>query len=464
VKRLVVKGEWVIRASGGRQVPVRDHAVVIEAGRIADVTAAPPMDAEVIDIPGAIVCPGLLNLHNHTINAPVFRGIVDDLPRSAIGESKVYSMLMPIGSLAMTYLSDEELEAVVALGLLEVMKSGATTLLDQFRPRQQVILNLAKRWGLRFYGAPYLFSPARSVGDRQVADAAKGSVEGATGLEAFERLFAEFDEGPGGRIRVILGPHAADSCAPDLLIAVDHMARERNLLVTLHLAQSQGEVDRVRAERGLGPAAYMQSVGLLREGVLFAHGTHLTDDELPRLSGAGAAIANCASVFLRGGKSPTFERFRRHGVKTVIGTDAERMDMFSQLRSTGFASKQMFAASTAATAADMLHAATITGADVLRRPDLGRLEKGATADLIVIDAMKPHLQPVCDPIRTLVWYASAGDIDTVIIDGKPVVRGGRATSVDEAAIVTRGREATLRLWEESKRRGHFPVEAAPATI
>ena len=137
--------------------------------------------------------------------------------------------------------------------------------------------------------------------------------------------------------------------------------------------------------------------------------------------------------------------------------------MFSQLRSTGFASKQMFAASTAATAADMLHAATITGADVLRRPDLGRLEKGATADLIVIDAMKPHLQPVCDPIRTLVWYASAGDIDTVIIDGKPVVRGGRATSVDEAAIVTRGREATVRLWEESKRRGHFPVEAAPAT-
>jgi hypothetical protein len=94
---------------------------------------------------------------------------------------------------------------VVALGLLEVMKSGATTLLDQFRPRQQVILNLAKRWGLRFYGAPYLFSPARSVGTGR-SPMPQGRRRRRDWARGLQRLFAEFDEGAGGRIRVILRP------------------------------------------------------------------------------------------------------------------------------------------------------------------------------------------------------------------------------------------------------------------
>ncbi len=461
--RTVIKTEWTIRSLKDRQVPVKGQAVVIENGRIADVTADPPTDAETIEVPGGIAVPGFLNLHNHTINAPLFRGIVDDLPRRAIGESKVYSMLMPMGALAMTFLDDEELEALVAIGLLEIMKSGATTLVDQFRPRQRVIFDLARRWGLRFYGAPYLFSPAAKVGDATVAAAARGSFEGDTGLAHFERLFADYDEGPSGRIRVILGPHAADSCAPDLLAAANRIARERNLLATIHLAQSQGEVDRVAKDRGMSCADYMESVGLLREGVIFAHGTHLTAPELAKVAASGAAIANCASVFLRGGKSPNFAHFKAHGVRVGLGTDAERMDFFSQMRATGFASKQATGAGDSGTAAELVHAATIASADILRRPDLGRIAPGAAADLIVVDAMKAHLQPIRDPLRTLTWYASSADIDTVVIDGRIVVRRGRLAGIDEAAIIAKGRAATAKLWDEAKRLGHFPPEAEPAS-
>jgi cytosine/adenosine deaminase-related metal-dependent hydrolase len=214
-------------------------------------------------------------------------------------------------------------------------------------------------------------------------------------------------------------------------------------------------------QRGLGCAAYIRSVGLLREGVILAHGTHLTDDELLEMRDTGAAIANCASVFLRGGKSPNFERFRRAGVRFGIGTDAERMDFFAQLRATGFASKQAYGAGDAATAADLLRAATMGAADILRRPDLGRIEKGATADLLVIDALKPHLQPVHDPVRSLVWYATAADIDTVLIGGRAVIRGGRAVGIDEASVIAEGAAATRRVWAESRARGYFPVEADP---
>lgn len=462
VTRLVIRTAWTIAWRKGRHVPLEDHALVVETGRIVDVTPTPPEDAETIAIPDGIAFPGFINLHNHTINAPLFRGIVDDLPRSAIGESKVYSMLMPMGSLAMTCLDPAGLRAMVALGLLEVLRSGATTLLDQFRPPQAVILDLAREWGLRLYGAPYLFSPAASVRDPGVARAAQGSLEGETGLAEFDRLFRAHDQGERGLIRVMLGPHAADSCGPDLLRAADRIARERGLLLTTHLAQSQGEVDRVAAQHGMSPAEYMDSVGLLREGVILAHGTHLTDAELVRVRDAGAAIANCASVFLRGGKAPNFARFHRQGVRVGIGTDAERMDMFAQLRATGFASKQAFGAGDAATAAELFHAATAGAADILRRPDLGRIAPGASADIVVVDAGKPHLQPVHDPVRSLVWYATSADIDTVLIAGRPVLRGGRAPGLDEAAIIRDGAVATRRVWQEAKRRGHLPTEAEPS--
>jgi 5-methylthioadenosine/S-adenosylhomocysteine deaminase len=109
----------------------------------------------------------------------------------------------------------------------------------------------------------------------------------------------------------------------------------------------------------------------------------------------------------------------------------------------------------------MFHAATIGSADILRRPDLGRLERGAAADVVVVDARRAHLQPIRDPIRSLVWYASSADVDTVIVDGKPVVRAGELLGVDEEEIVRNGADATWRLWEEAKRRGHFPAEAEP---
>jgi cytosine/adenosine deaminase-related metal-dependent hydrolase len=459
--RLVIKTAWTIATIGERQVPVENLAIVVEDGRIADLTRSPPADAETISLAQGIAVPGFINLHNHAINAPLFRGIVDDLPRSAIGESKVYSMLMPMGGLAATFLDEHELKAIMALGVLEVLRSGVTTLVDQFRPPQASIFDLARQWGLRLYGAPYLFSPAAGAADASVAGASRGSLEGETGLAEFERLFRTYDGGRDGLMRVILGPHAADSCAPDLLRRVDAIASERNILVTIHLAQSQGEVERVAQQRGLGCAAYIQSVGLLREGVILAHGTHLRDDELRLVRDAGATIANCASVFLRGGKAPNFERFRRAGVRVGIGTDAERMDFFAQLRATGFASKQAYGAGDAATAAELLRAATMGAADILRRPDLGRIEKGATADLLVIDALKPHLQPVNDPVRSVVWYATPADIDTVLINGRAVIRGGKAVGIDEAAIIAAGAAATRRVWAESRVRGYFPLEADP---
>jgi hypothetical protein len=149
VAHTVVKAEWIIRSLRDKQIPVQGRAVVIENGRIADVTADPPAEASTIEIPGRIVFLGFINLHNHTINAPLFGGLVDDLCRRAIGESKVCSMLMPMGALAMTLPDDAGLEAVVAIGMLEIMRNVATILVDQFPPPQRAIFDLARLNGPR---------------------------------------------------------------------------------------------------------------------------------------------------------------------------------------------------------------------------------------------------------------------------------------------------------------------------
>ncbi len=455
-RRIVLRAAWVIACRGGCHVALPDHAVVVEGDRIADVTTVPPADAIQLDMPGGVVLPGMINLHNHTLNAPVFRSIVDDLPRGGVGPSKVYSMLMPIGGLAVTALSPKELGDLVALGLLEVARSGATTLVDQFRPRQAMILDLAREMGLRFYGAPYLFSPSDTKTDAEVARAARGSFEGASGLASFRDLHARHDGGEAGRLRVILGPHAADSCDPDLLQEADRLSRELDTLTMIHAAQSRGEVDRVRERHGVDVATYLARNGLLRPRVILAHGVFFSDDELARVAASGAGLANCANVFIRGGTAAPFERFTAAGVRTGIGTDAERMDMFAQMQVTGFASKQAMGRGDAATAAKLLHAATIGGADILGRSDLGRIERGAKADLLMVDLMKPHLQPVRDPIRSLVWYASAQDIDTVMIDGAIVLRAGRFLRGDEAMIVARGATAGSKLWALADARGMLP--------
>jgi cytosine/adenosine deaminase-related metal-dependent hydrolase len=456
---VAIRAAWILAERDGRQALLPDHVVVVEGGRIADVTRERVVDAELIDVPGGIAIPGLINLHNHTLNAPLFRSLVDDLPRSATGPSKVYSMLMPIGGLAVTALDPDSLGDLVALGLLEVVRSGATTMVDQFRPRQAVILDLAHAMGLRLYGAPYLFSPAAGMADDRLAAAARGSGVGAETFAAFESMLSAHHQ-PSGRIRLMLGPHAPDTCGPDLLREVDRRARADDLLATMHLAQSRGEIEAVRARHGLGPIDYVESCGLLRDGVIFAHGVFLEDDELARVAASGAAIANCANVFLRGGTPAPFERFAGAAVRVGIGTDAERMDMFAQLRTSGFVSKQASGRGDAASAARLLRAATRDGADILRRGDLGRIAPGAAADIVVVDLMQAHLQPVRDPLRTLVWYASARDIHTVMIDGRVVIGGGRYRLGDERAIIARGARATAKVWELAERNGNLPSPVA----
>jgi cytosine/adenosine deaminase-related metal-dependent hydrolase len=210
---------------------------------------------------------------------------------------------------------------------------------------------------------------------------------------------------------------------------------------------------------GRSASEYARDTGLLGERVVLAHAGCSTDEDLAVLAATGTHVANCAFGFAREGRNYPYARFANAGIRTGIGTDSHGMDLIGELRVTGLLSKQFFRKAHAGTAHQLMCAATLVGADALGRPDLGRIEAGAKADLLVFDLFKPHLQPVWDPIKNLVWKGHAGDIALVMVHGEPVMRDGAFLKADEAAIMRTAAGAARKIWRIGVDRGILPVPA-----
>ncbi len=451
----VVRGAWVLAYEAGHPVLRANASVVVEGRTIAAVTEGEPPAADLrLGGSRALVIPGFVNLHSHCVNAPLFRGIVDDAGSSDGASGGIYSLLMPVGDLAARELSREEYGDLVALGMLEALKGGSTTLLDMWRTEQDVFFDVAKAFGIRAYACPYLFSTRTlKLGpDGQPVYESSGAADDG-GLARVLDLHRRFDGDAQGRIRVALGPHGTDSCAPDLLRAVREAADRLGCRVSIHLAQSELEEREIRRRYGKGPVEYLRHVGLLGSDLVAAHCVYASDADLAILRETGTHVASCARVYARGGTMAAYHRFASHGVHTGIGTDSPSMDLLGELRAAGFVSKLQAGASRAAPAQALLDAGTTAGADALGRPDLGRIAPGARADLLVVDLARPHLQSVQDPIKTLVWYATPSDISTVMVDGELLVHEGRLQRGDEVAIADRGRRSAEKVWDLAARRG-----------
>ena len=165
------------------------------------------------------------------------------------------------------------------------------------------------------------------------------------------------------------------------------------------------------------------------------------------MAARGATVLNCPRVFARAGLTAAFSRFAAHGVRTVVGTDGYNMDLLGELNAASLISKTSSQRADVANSPELIDSITATAADVIERPDLGRIAPGATADLTVVDLTHPHLQPLFDPRRALVALANRANIDQVVVDGRVLVDGGRHALGDEAAITSAGAAAIGKIWD-----------------
>jgi 5-methylthioadenosine/S-adenosylhomocysteine deaminase len=260
----VIAGKYVLGMKDGRQAVLQDHYVYVDGTRIEAVTRdAPAAGTEVIRYEHGLVTPGFINLHAHCIRGGLFRGIPDDLDIEPYVPTLVYRILLPLTALATKELSREELRAVTALGLIDLLKGGSTTVLDQWHHGQEVFFDVAKEIGMRVVGAPFIMSASNS---RLGADGFPVWDFDNDGLAQLQKSIATFkarDEGREGLVQVAIGPHATDTCLPELLRECRKAADDLGAVLTTHFAQTPQELALLRSRYGMGPAEYAKAAGLL---------------------------------------------------------------------------------------------------------------------------------------------------------------------------------------------------------
>ena len=454
-----VFGSYVLAESGGGPAVLRDRWVLLEGRRIAAVTTDRPGADIVLDRPGRFVLPGFLNLHNHSFSEMVARTHAEDGAGRKDVNSIVYTVLMPLSRRGAEILTSAERLAVARLGILQLLKGGAATAMEPFRNGIPEMFDAAFEMGLRFYGAPYLFSTgdaqAQADGTVRYAPASEGGDDGAVDLETWNALHARWEGRDNGRIRLAMSPHATDTCNPDLLRTLAARARELHVPLTTHVAQSRREVDTIRARYGRSPAEYLEWLGVLGPDLLAAHCVHCTPSDVRLMAGRGTTILNCPRVFARSGEPASFAYFKSHGARTVVGTDGYNQDLLGELNAASMISKTHAGNAAAAPAPELIAAVTGEAAAAIGRDDLGRIGPGARADLTVIDLTHPHLQPLFDPRRALVSLANRANVDAVVVDGRVLIAEGRYLAADEAAITAAGVAAIGKIWDLPEARAAF---------
>ena len=401
-------------------------AVALEGDSISYV--GPPTretSGTVIRLDGCVLLPGLIDVHTHT-PMWLFRGLTEDVPRG----DWLPRRMRPLEALV----GPRELRAGALAGCLELMTNGVTTIADRYNDMGEVA-GAIEESGLRAVVAHSLY-------DR---DAERG-------LRETEALLERFGADPArSRVWAGLGPHATDTCGPDLLRRVAALAERSGGRVFIHLAQAEAEVAAVRARGSAGCAAYLDELGLLGPTVVVAHGTYLTDGEADLVGGRGTAVAHCPSSNAKiEGRVAPVGRMRRAGAVVGLGTDAaccnNGMDLFAEMRTAGLVNKVAADDPAAFPAEVLLRMATTEAAAALGIAHLvGSLETGKRADVIAVDRRVPHLLPWHDPVANIVYAARPSDVSAVFVDGRPLVLDRRPVGLDAERILADGTQAARAL-------------------
>jgi cytosine/adenosine deaminase-related metal-dependent hydrolase len=467
--RTLVKGSWVVGFDGEEHRLIRDGVVVYEDDRIVHVGKSyDGKTDDVVEARGQLVLPGLINIHAvASICIVHFR--IDGVGEG--GSPRTKEAMMEGLRNPRAYLDGEDLRTSARFCFAELLKGGATTIgeitafgstgLQPPREQAEVLSETAGEMCARAYiSHPYI--DGKTYRDEGGTHYYFDEEAGLKALGEAVRFCDEYEGAYDDRLRTMLFPYMFDACSEGLLRETRRVAQEKNLPVHMHTAQYLPEYYESLRRYGKTPVHFLHDIGFLAPRTILTHLLYtsynpvspapntVTRDlrDIEMLARTGVTLGHTPAVWARVGLMlNSYARFRDARVNIAIGTDSFPMDMLMEMRYAAIMGKVADRHRAAVTAGDVFNAATLGGAKALGRPDLGRLAPGAKADLLIVDLTGIHTALTYDPIKTLVYFASQRDIETVIVDGKTVVEGGRIPGLDEEALAREANEVNRR-WVE----------------
>ena len=430
VADLVITHAYVVTMNDRKDI-IADGAVVIRDSRIVAVgpaaLAAQFTAKQTIDAAGDIVMPGMINTHTHAAMT-VFRGLGDDVP------DRLRRFIFPLEK---NLLDRELVHWGTLLGLIEMIEGGTTTFVDMYYFEDEVA-RVAKQLGMRGI-----------VGETVINFPAPDAPEPYGGLALAKKFAAEFRDDP--LITPALAPHAPYTLDAAHLREIAAVSAELNLPVLMHLAEMTEEMTSLRKDHNMTPVEYLDSLGLLNRRLVAAHCIFVTDSDIALLKARDVGIAHnmVANIKSAKGVAPALKMFD-DGLRVGLGTDGpmsgNTLDVLGQLGYVAKLHKLDRKDRNVMPAVTVVEMATRGGARAIHREaDLGSLEAGKLADVIVLDHNATALVPLYDVYSALVYAASPKDVRTTIIHGRVVMQDRRLLTVDAAAVKSQMRAIAQRI-------------------
>jgi cytosine/adenosine deaminase-related metal-dependent hydrolase len=463
-RRYAIEAGLALVEESGQLRIRRDVTILVNADRIEDVVAGFGSSRRYgnlgrLDARTHLVAPGFISGHTHVAGGTTTRGIIEN------GRS----FARPL-ELADT-LSDDELDAITAFNLAELILSGCTTQVEMALSLKQAesYVRVARRLGARGYpggmipGIHRLFPIWFRANDQALYDSVPGTLAEIQANLEFARRNMGLED---GRIQPMMAPHATDTQTPETMRAIAAAARELGTGVHFHLSQSANETNTVKRLWGMTPAQWCDSFGLL-DGPFF--GAHMSGLDFavdpPVLNAKGGVYAHCPSAGGAGGGTQPYPEALAKGMRVNIGIDTHSNDYVENLKLAvlyGQARRSLINATspfplTNPTMLMAIDGATRIGAAGLRRSDLGRIAPGAKADLMTIDVTGPLVGTGAVPREPLnnLLYAHGLSVRHVLTDGRLQVWNGQFVADDLTRIAREAGAAVERLWGMLAAEGFF---------
>lgn len=472
--KTLIQGGYVVGFNGKSHEILKEGVVVFENETISFVGFSYTGSVDkTVDARKKLVIPGFVNTHIHASSNAGDYFLNDPGKNDYFGSNYLTYLTPRKGAKGPQGLEDFRVGGKYTL--IHAMKNGSTTIQvygggaeggDEF-------VDMVGELGLRAYLAPS-YRNVNFYYDNGALRYVWNDEIGEKGLQRAVDFVKKHRGRHNGRIQGMLYPRQPDTCTPEILRKTKEAAKELGIGIQIHAAINLIEFHQIIAKYGKTPIAFLADLGFLGPEVILGHCVFISGhswtvlprgDDLKLIADSGSSISHCPFKYAKFGIAmESFDRYLANGVNVSLGTDSYPMDMVNEMRTASMANRFVERDYLAGSYGNVFNAATLGGAKAVGRDDLGRLCRGAKADVLIVDLAKIDYGAIFDPIKAFIEYGFGRDIDTVIIDGKTIVDGGRFLGVDEEDLLSKVQAEAEMIWgkiPEWDLKGRMAEEISP---